>query len=186
MIMPTPRYAVVAYLRNSVGEFVEHLRTQLHPDLPHLPAHVTLLPPRCLADSEAAAQAMLERICALEESFQISLGDVETFVPATPTVFVRVTRGAYRLRELHDKLNTGPLAFKEEFPYMPHLTIVKMSNPAQAEQTYMAARQRWEQYTGPRRIGIGQMTFVREQEPYQWIDLAEFSLGRRSASAKGR
>ena len=33
------------------------------------------------------------------------MGDVETFLPLTPTVFIRVARGAYRMRELHDRMN---------------------------------------------------------------------------------
>ena len=32
--MLTPRYALVAYVRNPVGEFVEGLRRQLHPNSP--------------------------------------------------------------------------------------------------------------------------------------------------------
>src|SRR5437016_2822797 len=46
LMMQTRRYALVAYVRNPVGEFVERLRQELHPDLPHLPAHLTVLPPR--------------------------------------------------------------------------------------------------------------------------------------------
>src|SRR5438128_8784657 len=51
-MMQKPRYALVAYVRNPVGEFVEHLRRDLHPDLPHLAAHLTVLPPRLLHNSE--------------------------------------------------------------------------------------------------------------------------------------
>lgn len=184
--MPMPRYALVAYVRESVGEFVERLRTQLHPELPHLPAHVTVLPPRSLPDNEGAAHAMLQQVCSTVEPFQITLGDVETFVPATPTVFVRVARGAYKLRELHDKLNVGPLAFDEEFLYMPHLTIVKMTDPIQAEQAYAVARKLWEQFNGSRRINISELAFVREQHENRWVDLASFVLGAHLTSSKSR
>jgi 2'-5' RNA ligase len=184
--MPMPRYALVAYVRESVGEFVESLRTQLHPDLPHLPAHVTVLPPRTLPENEGAAQLMLEQVCSKAEPFQITLGDVETFVPATPTVFVRVARGAYKLRELHDKLNVGPLAFKEEFLYMPHLTIVKMTDPAQAEQAHVVAHRLWERFDGPRKISVSELTFVREQHENRWVDLASFVLGARLTPSQTR
>jgi 2'-5' RNA ligase len=184
--MQMPRYAVVAYIRESVGEFVERLRTQLHPDLPHLPAHVTVLPPRTLPENEGAAHSLLEQVCSKVEPFQITLGDVETFVPATPTVFVRVARGAYKLRELHDKLNMGPLAFKEEFLYMPHLTIVKMTDPAQAEKSYLVARRLWEQFDGPRKINISELTFVREQRENSWVDLGSFLLGTRLTPSQTR
>src|SRR5579872_7207311 len=62
--MQNPRYALVAYVRNAVGEFVQDLRKELHPDLPHLPAHLTILPPRCLQGSELSAIETLEDICS--------------------------------------------------------------------------------------------------------------------------
>ena len=58
--MPSSRYALVTYVRNPVGEFVEELRRQLHPTTPHMPAHLTILPPRELTGSEAAALEFLE------------------------------------------------------------------------------------------------------------------------------
>ena len=70
----------------------------------------------------------------------VTLGDVETFVPRTPTVFIRVAEASYRMRELHDQLNTKALAAQEEWPYMPHLTIVKMSDEAQAQQSLSGGR----------------------------------------------
>src|SRR5271165_3342908 len=104
--MPLPqRYALVAYVRNQIGEFVENLRRELHPELPHLAAHVTLLPPRFLCGPEPAALEALEERCKEVEPFEVSLGEVETFIPVTPTVFIRVAHAAYRMRELHHLLN---------------------------------------------------------------------------------
>src|SRR5271169_4369001 len=103
--MQKPRYALVAYLRNPAGEFVENLRRELHPELPHLAAHLSILPPRPLQGSESAASQVIQRICAHEEPFEVTLGEVETFVPVTPTVYIRVAAGADRMHELHAKLN---------------------------------------------------------------------------------
>lgn len=176
--MENPRYALVAYVRNAVGEFVEGLRRELHPDLPHLPAHLTILPPRRLRGSELSALETLEDICSQVEPFEVVLGDVETFVPVTPTVFIRVAHAAYRMRELHDRLNTETLAAGEEWPYMPHLTIVKISSEELAQQAYIIARDRWAQYSGSRRIAVKELTFVREAEQNRWTDLAGVPLGR--------
>jgi len=176
--MEGPRYALVAYVSNAVGEFVENLRQQLHPELPHLPAHVTILPPRHLHGSELSALEILEEICSRVEPFEVVLGEAETFVPVTPTVFLRVAHAAYRLRELHDRLNVEVLQSQEEWPYMPHLTIVKLNTEAQAQQAYIIARDRWAEFHGSRRIRISQLTFVREREQDCWIDLAGVPLGR--------
>ena len=182
--MPTQqRYALVAYVQNEIGEFVENLRQELHPELPHLAAHVTLLPPRFLCGSEADAIESLEELCKTVEPFEVSLGEVETFIPVTPTVFIRVAHAAYRMRELHDLLNTSALLCHEEWPYMPHLTIVKMGAEDQAQYAYRVARTRWEEFDGGRCIEIRDLTFVREEAPYHWVDLAGVPLGHRLAKA---
>jgi 2'-5' RNA ligase len=184
--MQKPRYALVAYLKNPAGEFVENLRRELHPDLPHLAAHLTILPPRLLQGSEAEALQVLERICGDEEPFEVTLGDVETFIPVTPTVFIRVDVAAPRMSALHSKLNTEALAFKEEWPYIPHLTIVKMTAEAPAQTAFQMARERWARFSGSRRILLEKLIFVREEVRDDahncWVDLAPVVLGRTLVS----
>ncbi len=186
------RYALVAYVKDQIGEFVESLRQELHPELPHLAAHVTLLPPRFLRGAEtsaleARALEALEDHCKEVEPFEVSLGEVETFIPVTPTVFIRVAHAAYRMRELHDLLNTNALLCEEEWPYMPHLTIVKMSAEDQAQYAYRVARTRWAEFNAGRCIEIRDLTFVREEAPSYWVDLAGIPLGHRLAqSPSGR
>jgi 2'-5' RNA ligase len=180
--MQNPRYALVAYLKNPAGTFVESLRRELHPDLPHLAAHLTILPPRTLQGTESAALQVLERICGPEEPFEVTLGDVETFIPITPTVYIRVEAGAARMSELHSKLNIEALAFKEEWPYIPHLTIVKMTAEPPAQTAFQLARDRWARYSGARRILMERLTFVREDALNRWVDLAPVRLGRTLVS----
>src|SRR5579863_5882821 len=179
--MQNPRYALVAYVHNAVGEFIEQLRQELHPDLPHLPAHLTILPPRRLQGSEFSALETLEDVCSQAQPFELVLGDAETFVPVTPTVFIRVAHAAYRMHELHDRLNTSALLCHEEWPYMPHLTIVKMGAEDEAQYAYRVARTRWAEFKGGRCLEIRDLTFVREEAPYHWVDLAGIPLGQRLA-----
>lgn len=180
--MQTPRYALVAYLDNPAGGFVEQLRRELHPDLPHLSAHLTILPPRPLHGTESSALEILERICGNEEPFEITLGNVETFVPVTPTIYIRVVDAAAHMIRLHSKLNTESLAFQEEWPYIPHLTIAKMSGQQHAEAAFKIARERWDAFTETRRILLERLTFVREAQENCWVDLAPIPLGRRLVS----
>ena len=175
--MQSLRYALVAYVKSPVGEFVENLRRELHPNLPHLAAHITFLPPRLLRGTEGAALQMLAGICSQAEPFEVTLGDMQTFVPTTPTVYIRVTYGASHLQELHDQLNKQTLACAEEWPYIPHLTIVKMATEKAAEQALRIARERWRQYSGSRRILLDRLTFVREDAQHCWVDLAPVPLG---------
>jgi 2'-5' RNA ligase len=183
--MNSPLYALVAYVRSPIGRFVEDLRRDLHPEIPELPAHVTVLPPRQLPGTEEEARLLVQEICRTVKPFEIVLGDVETFAPSTPTVFIRVAHAAYRMRDLHDRLNTGALQYAEPWPYMPHLTVVKLPVEEDAVQAAELARQRWASFGNSRRVLIEELTFVREDGGlHAWLDLASFPLGRRAAVAK--
>ncbi len=180
--MPS-RYALVTYVRNPVGEFVENLRRELHPTTAHMAAHLTILPPRELRDSETKALEFLDDACSRVIPFDVELGDVETFLPTTPTVFIQVARFAYRMRELHDQLCVNSLGCPENWPYIPHLTIVKTEQNEQAQEAILIARQRWSEYAGPRRVHVAELMFVRENGDV-WHDVAPVHLGRSQLSSK--
>jgi len=153
-MMQTPRYAVVSYIDDPVGEFVEQLRRELHPDLPHMASHLSLLPPRCLQGSESSAVRTIAEICSQAHA-------------------------AARMRELHRRLNTQALAAEEQWPYMPHLTIAKLGAEHQAQGAYHIARQRWAEFEGSRCIQVKKLTFVREEGQNRWVDLVPVDLGQR-------
>jgi 2'-5' RNA ligase len=144
-----------------------------------------LLPPRFLDGTESEALERMEELCKDVEPFEVSLGEVETFIPVTPTVFIRVAHAAYRMRELHDRLNVNALSCREEWPYMPHLTIVKMSAEDQAQHAYRVARTRWAEFDQSRCIEVRDLTFVREEGQNLWADLAEIPLGQRLIRTSG-
>lgn len=178
-------YAAVAYVRNPVGTFVEELRREFHPSHTHADAHITILPPRPLMGSERQAMDLLQKVCGSVRPFEITMGDVESFVPATPTVFIRVAYGAYRMRELHDQINRNGLEFSEPWPYMPHLTIVKADTSSEAQKIVQLARRRWESFEGRRKILIDSITFVKGNGD-RWVDVAPVSLGDSELKLVGR
>ena len=174
--MQSSRYALVAYVNDPVADFVKQIRQELHPYLPHLAAHVTVLPPRELPSGETAAMSAVHEICRHVEPFEMSLGEVETFIPVTSTVFIRVVN-AYRVRDLHDQLRAAKaLGVEEEWPYLPHLTIVKMSTEAHAQEAYLVARHRWAEFDASRCIHVRELTFVREADDHSWVDVASIPL----------
>jgi len=163
-------YALVAYIKSDLGEFVENLRAELHPKHAHLPAHISILPPRPLLGTEERALGCLRALCSQVVPFEVEIGDVETFVPTTPTVFLRIGHRGYRLRELHDQLNCNQLAFTEPLLYMPHVTIAKLDGMDRAHEVFEISQARWAAYTGARKARIEELTFVRGRD-HTWIDL---------------
>ena len=181
--MLSSRYALVTYVRNPIGEFVEQLRHELHPTIAHMAAHLTVLPPRELVGSEAAALEFLEEACSQVIPFSVELGDVETFLPTTPTVFLQVRHAAYRIRELHDQLCGKGLRCDENWPYIPHVTILKTETDEQARAAFAVARERWAQFPGKRQVQVEELMFVRENGNL-WQDVAPVPLGRGQLSSK--
>jgi 2'-5' RNA ligase len=173
-------YAAVAYVRSPVGIFVEQLRRELHPAHTHADAHLTVLPPRPLCGTEEEALDALTEVCHATAPFEVTMGEVETFAPLTPTVFLRVARGAYRMRELRDSLNLGPMCYQEPWPYMPHLTIVKADTDGEVPRVLEVARQRWSEYSGSRKVRISKLSFVKGTGE-RWVDVAAVPLGKRAA-----
>ena len=182
--MKPPQYALVAYVRNCLGEFVEGLRRELDPEHAHFPAHVSILPPRVLQGNESDALGLIEQVCRAVEPFEVTMGDVETFAPASPTVFIRVARAAYKMRELHDKLNVGVLFADEAWPYMPHLTLLKVNSVEVARAAIEKAEKSWSRYCDTRTVLVDQLTFVRESGPNQWSDLVPVPLGKGLATIR--
>jgi 2'-5' RNA ligase len=180
--MSSLRHALVAYVTNPIGEFVEKLRREIHPDSPYLAAHITLLPPRLLQGSEKSALQLLEQICGQAAPLEVTLGDMESFIPTTPTVFIGLAQGASQLEDLHSRLNIEVLTFAEKWPYVPHMTIGTMATEPAAQRALKIASACWKQYHGTRRILIDQLTFVREESENCWVDLAPVPLGGRLVS----
>ena len=173
--MPDLVYAVVAYVRSPVGIFVEELRRELHPAHTHADAHLTILPPRPISGTHQQGLELLAEVAQSATPFQVTMGEVETFAPVTPTVFLRVARGAYRMRELREKLNRGPFNFDEPWPYMPHLTIAKMDTIDEARKVLDVARQRWQAYSGARNLYVESLTLVKGSGE-RWVDISTVPL----------
>ena len=172
-------YAAIAYIRSPVGIFVEQLRRELHPAHTHADAHLTVLPPRMLQGTEQQAIDEMAEVCRTDRAFEVTMGDVESFLPITPTVFIRVAGGAYRMRELHERMNRGTLHCSEPWPYMPHLTVVKADNPEEVPRVIDIARQHWKEYSDTRKVQISKLTFVKGNGE-RWVDLATVPLGNKA------
>ena len=180
--MASSRYALVAYVHHPVGQFVENLRKELHPVMPHMPAHLTILPPRELVGTEQAAVDILEEACSRAVPFDVEMGDVDTFLPTTPTVYIQVKRAAYRMRELHDELCVKSFSCPEAWPYVPHMTIMKTELDQQARDAEGLARRRWAEFQDSRTIRVEELMFVRETAGV-WQDVARIPLGRSLLSS---
>lgn len=168
-------YALVIYLPDPLGAFLDHLRLQMVPDCnPH--AHISVLPPRTVASPEAAVERAHSVLGRLPE-FEIDLGRIEKFKD-TDVIYISVERGADQLREMHRTLNHDALSFPEPFVYHPHVTLAQEFDPSQLDRLLDVAARKWRAYPHPRTFRASRAVFVRNPQGKYWEDLADLSLNQ--------
>src|SRR5215469_9709760 len=102
-------FALVIYIPNPLGKFLDDLRRELVPHYnPH--AHVSVLPPRPLAVDWTVAAEQVRARTEGWPSFEIELAQIEIF-PVTNVIYIGVERGGKELRRLHEVISTDALQF---------------------------------------------------------------------------
>jgi hypothetical protein len=171
---PTDLYALVIYLPDPLGHFLDSLRLELVPGCnPH--AHVSVLPPRPLPVDPAGPIEQARTIVAGFPPFDVELGQVEVF-EASNVIYISVERGAPQLRRMHQALNYGTLAFEEPYEYHPHITLAQEIAPGDMPRMLDLTVRRWHEFAGPRAFRAGRTVFVRNTCGNRWVDLAEGPL----------
>lgn len=171
---PSNVYALVTYLPEPLGSFLNQLRAELVPGC-DLRAHVTVLPPRPLA-SEQEAWEQIRRETRRLAPVMIELGEVEVF-PETQVIFLSLRQGSEELHQMHEQLSRNALAFVEPFAYHPHITLAQGLAPEAVSGCRELAARRWGNYCGPRSFQLTTMTFVRSADRLEWLDLGQVELG---------
>lgn len=167
-------YALVAYLPDPLARFLDDLRRELVPGSdPH--AHVTLLPPRPLAD-DAEALRQVQEYFAHVPPFEVEAGALNVF-GCTNVIFLEIGVGREKLVEIHQDLNCGAVNFCAAYPYHPHITLAQELTGDQVPRAAETARKAWAQYPYPRRFLVEKLSFVQNTENNTWLDLATVRLG---------
>ncbi len=169
------QFALVIYIPDSLGRFLDELRLELAPDCrPH--AHVSVLPPRPLFTPWQIVCEEARALAGEFPPFEIEAGEPAVF-PTTEVIYLELTRGGEELRRIHDALSRGRLKFTEPYPYHPHITLAQELPPGKLAEIYEESARRWKEYAGPRTFRAEKAVFVQNTGRNRWIDLAEFALG---------
>ena len=176
---PTDRinsFAVVAYLRGPLAEFIDSLRSELVAGCESR-AHVTILPPRPVnSEADDAADLITRRVTDFA-AFQIEATRIRIF-PITQVIYADIGGGTHELHDLHRLLNVDSLFFEEPFEYHPHLTLAQGLQAEEVQELYETADRRWHEFQRRHssRFTVDTLTFVQNTVGNRWIDLAEWDL----------
>jgi 2'-5' RNA ligase len=167
-------FALVTYLPDPLGKFLDDLRRELVPGcVPH--AHVTVLPPRPISATPQVAIETVRSHISDFVPFEIELGQVQVF-PETDVVYLSIVRGFKELLQMHRALNVPPLQYKEPYPYHPHITLAQDLTRQQSIELESLARRRWSEFPHPHAFKAESFVFVQNRARNYWIDLAQFHL----------
>ena len=169
-------FALVIYIPDPLGGFLDELRRQLVPDCkPH--AHVSVLPPRPIAVDWQVAGDQVRECAGNWAPFEIRLDRVRIF-PVTNVIYLELGEGAPEMFRIHHAMNSGALAFAEPFAYHPHITLAQEIPPGDVADINRRAQELWETYDGPRSFRAERAAFVQNTLGNCWIDLAEYAFGK--------
>ncbi len=167
-------FAVVCYLPDPLGAFLNRLRRELVPGCTAR-AHLTVLSPRSLEVDPARAAAFLHDRLRMFRPFRVGIAEAELF-ESTSVAYLGISGGSPQLTTLHDTLNREALAFDEPFPFHPHITLAQNFDPQRVPEVMRLARERWGEYRGPRTFELEVLTFVQNTLANEWFDLEHLPL----------
>lgn len=170
----TGLYAVVAYIPEPLGSFLNQLRAELVPGC-LLRSHLTILPPRRLTAPQEVLSAELDRLASGSSAFEVALGEVETF-DSTGVIYLSLAAGREQVEQLHAALNHGVLFAEDQFPFHPHVTVAQNLGALPFDEVLARARRRWQECRLPRQFTVSELTLVRNADPACWEDLSRHSL----------
>lgn len=167
-------YAVVSYLPEPLGGFLDDLRAELVSAL-RLRSHLTILPPRCLAAQPDEIARDFARAAASLASFDLRLGRVELF-ESTRVAYLSVAEGGDEVEDLNRRLNAGALCFDDYFPFHPHLTIAQNIEVGSVARLLDLAARRWRECPHPPAFSLCNLILLRSVAPDRWETVAEHVL----------
>lgn len=129
LLVPAPLSAEVDGLRRAVGDGA----------LGRIPAHLTLVPPvNVREDRLGQVLAVLRRAAARTLPFTVGLGPPATFLPDSPTLYLRVSAGRADVVALRDRVFVDPLARPLTWPFVPHVTLADEADAARIAAALVA------------------------------------------------
>lgn len=170
----TTQYALVSYIPDPLGAFLNDLRSSLVPGC-RLRSHVTILPPRPLSSPIATLTDDLRNRAPDFPSFEVTLGEVEIF-PVTNVIYISLDAGRKHIEQMHAALSRNLFFHKEPYPFHPHITLAQEIPEDSVADVYARACQQWQDWKQQRSFAVDNVVFVRNVAMNGWENLSVHEL----------
>jgi 2'-5' RNA ligase len=177
---PYNSFAVVGYVPEPAGEFINRLRREFEPDCPAR-AHITILPPRPLPCSPDDAWRQLRGSLSDFHTLHIELKEVKIF-PDSDVIYLSIGAGYQDLEHMHKQLDQDLCRGDEAWRYTPHITLARPTEGQDLAANFDLASRRWEEFGHTREFTLDEVTFVQNTSGQNWTDLERFRLTPESVA----
>ena len=171
---PINQYALVTYLPDELGFFLDQLRRDLVAQC-NARSHLSLLPPRPIHVPPVEAEQQIQSISRNAQPFVVGIGGISVF-PKTSVIYLELESGQSQIESFHGHFDRGPLEFAEPFPFHPHITLAQNFAPETVAERLEVAQQQWATYRGPKEFLLDRVVFVQNSVNNCWRDLKTFPL----------
>ncbi|MDQ6838250.1 MAG: 2'-5' RNA ligase family protein [Actinomycetota bacterium] len=130
------RLGVALIIDSPVAEEINGLRRAAGDGaLDRIAPHITLVPPVNVAASRLndALGRLRSAAATREEPLHLTLGPPASFLPANPVLILEVGGDVDGLRALRDAVFVEPLKRTLSWPWIPHVTLADVGDPARIE-----------------------------------------------------
>jgi 2'-5' RNA ligase len=174
-------YAVVTYVPEPLGLYLDNVRKELAPWMTPGRSHVTVLQPRPISSDVTEVWEDIRESASTFRAFEIGTTSVEVF-ETTGVIYLGLDHGVSHLERMHRSLNANGAEFPEPFPFHPHITLAQGIAEADYETVLERARSLWRDYAGERSFRADRFHFVQNTAVNLWIDLETIRLDQPSES----
>ncbi len=142
------------------------------PDIRRIPSHITLVPPVNVRESDLDGVLGTLRVAAAHIGpLTLDLGPTATFLPTSPTLYLRVDGDLAGLVGLRDALLVGLFDRPSPYEFVPHVTL---RNPA-APDALERARDALDAYRAT--VTVDRVTLLEDTDRV-WRPIADAVFGR--------
>lgn len=129
LLVPEPARSDIDTLRRALGD----------EQLERLPTHLTLVPPvNVHRDDLSRALGVLRAAGAASRPLTLEIGPAETFLPATPVLYLSVAGDVDAVHALRDRVFVPPFERRLSWPFEPHVTLLDEGEPSRLEAAVVA------------------------------------------------
>lgn len=177
-------FALVSYIPAPLASYIEDIRNSL--STVHLAQpHITLLPPRSLRVENRHSSECLLPVLRKLRPVSVSLDGVATF-QNTGILYLNIRDGHADVWNLHDELNRGEFSAREQYEFVPHVTLAGPMEQEQLAQARHSAAEQWGQLACRAEFTIEEVVALHAAEPgLDWTCLWRYNLRTHDFSACG-